>query len=46
MIDTTRMRVAVTLRLHGAFGLDAIDNAATPAYAYGPDAGRLGRNEE
>jgi len=32
VIDTARMRVAATPRLHGAFGLDAIDNAGTRLY--------------
>ena len=32
VIDTARMRVAATPRLHGAFGLDAIDNAGTQLY--------------
>ncbi len=32
VIDTTRMRVVATPRLHGAFGLDAIDNAGRRLY--------------
>ncbi len=32
VIDTTRMRVAATLRLHGALGLDAIDDAGKNLY--------------